>query len=492
MQTEILDVLIVGAGVSGIGMACTLKTQCPGKTFAILERRQQLGGTWDLFRYPGVRSDSDMLTYGYQFRPWNDFKILADGASILHYLQDTARAQGIEGAIQYGLKITRADWSQSTQLWQVDAVQEGGGEQRNFRCRQLAMCTGYFNYDAGHTPEFPGIEQFAGTVVHPQHWPQTLDYGGKRVVVVGSGATAVTLVPALAETAAHVTMLQRSPGYVMSLPTTDAVTKILSRIMPVHWAFAFARRRNIVVARWIYAAARKWPHKVRKFLLAQAQKQLRGSTDMVHFTPAYMPWDQRLCIVPNADLFAAIRNGKASVATDQIAGFTGNKITLRSGKELEADVLVTATGLDMQAFGGMEITVDGQPYEVSRHMLYKGVMLEGLPNFAWIIGYTNASWTLKADLAAAYICRLIKHLDAQGFTVAVPRDREGCKVEQSIMGNLNSGYVLRATEKLPRQGSRAPWQVKHHYPSDKTALLHEPIDDGVLVFERAKQELSAA
>ena len=489
---ENIDVLIVGAGVSGIGMACTLTKECPGKTYAILERRQRLGGTWDLFSYPGVRSDSDMLTYGYKFRPWEDAKVLADGWSIRSYLVDTAREFGVDSHIRYGLKIISANWSKTTRKWTVNAVDEASGEMRSFCSQQLVMCTGYYNYDAGYTPTLPGIERFAGQVVHPQHWPSGLEFDRKRVVILGSGATAMTLLPAIAEKAEHATMLQRSPTYVLSVPSRDILTEKLSRILPRRWAFALARRRNTAIARWIYAACRRWPDRMRKFLLAQAEKHLEGSADMVHFTPTYMPWDQRLCIVPDADLFMAIRSGKASVQTDEIADFDGRMIVLRSGKRLAADVLITATGLDVQVFGGTRITVDGEPYEPQRHMLYKGVLIEDLPNFAWIIGYTNLSWTLKADLAASYICRLLKHMDATGAAVFEPHDSRGCKLDESMMGNLTSGYLVRASNVMPRQGKEAPWRVEHHYPSDKVALLKDPIDDGILAFEWPREQRHAA
>ena len=493
METS-FDVLIIGAGVSGIGMACHLKAQCPDKRFAILERRQRLGGTWDLFDYPGVRSDSDMLTYGYEFRPWQDVKVLADGSTIRNYLAETAREHGIDQHIRYGLKITRADWSSQQRQWTVATLDEASGESRQYLCSQLLMCTGYYNYDAGYTPEFPGIEQFGGRVVHPQGWPKDLSLAGQRVVVVGSGATAMTLVPALAAQAAHVTMLQRSPTYILSVPSRDVLTEKLSRVLSRRWAFALARKRNTVLARWIYQACRKWPEKMRGFLLKQTGKHLQGSpTDMAHFTPGYMPWDQRLCIVPDADLFTALKSGKASVVTDQIAGFDERSIHLRSGEKLKADVLITATGLDVQVFGGMQIFVDDAPYAPQKHMLYKGVLLEDLPNFAWIVGYTSLSWTLKADLLAGYLCRLFKHMDTKGLEVFCPRDTQGSRTETSIMGNLTSGYITRANHAMPRQGRQGPWAVSNHYPSDKAVLLQDAIDDGVLTFEpRRPQKRRAA
>ncbi len=480
MASDEFDVLIVGSGVSGIGMGAALKTHCPEKRFAILERRQHIGGTWDLFRYPGVRSDSDMYTYGYQVRPWQDFKVLADGQTIRDYLAATARELGVDAHIHHGLKVTQADWSSVDQRWTVSA--QGAAEPRRYRCRQLVMGTGYYDHDAGYRPDFPGIEKFTGIVVHPQHWPQDLDCRGKRVVVIGSGATAVTLVPAIAETAQHVTMLQRSPSYYFSVPSSDPLTRTLSQVLPRRWAFALARRRNLLLSHWLYVASRRWPGRMRKFLLAQVEKRLGGTADMRHFTPSYMPWDQRLCVVPEGNLFRAIRSGKASVATDRISGFEGRSVLLQSGERLEADVLVTATGLQLQSLGGMQVSVDGAPYRPEQHMFYKGVLLEDLPNFAWIIGYTNASWTLKADLSTGYIVRLLKHLDAHGYGAAVPRDREGCKLGSSVLDNLDSGYIRRSGERVPRQGSKAPWRVTHHYPSDKVMLLDAPVDDRVLEF----------
>ncbi|MBC7705619.1 MAG: NAD(P)/FAD-dependent oxidoreductase [Rhodoferax sp.] len=484
MATEIVDVLIVGAGVSGIGMACTLERDCPGLRYAVLERRQNVGGTWDLFRYPGVRSDSDMFTYGYQFRPWRDFKVLAEGNTIRDYLADTAREYGVDKKIRFGVKTVRADWSGADQRWTVTAHDEADPtRQRIFVCRHIVMSTGYYNHDNGHTPAFPGMENFKGQIIHPQHWPQDFDSTGKHIVVVGSGATAITLIPAMAPTAAHVTMLQRSPTYIMSVPSRDGMTESLSRILPRNWAFAIARRRNTAIAGWVYQACRKWPEKARAFLLKKTAERLDGKCDISHFTPSYMPWDQRVCVVPDEDLFAAIRSGKASVATDRISGFGAGEVQLASGAAIKADVLVSATGLELQAVGGIQIHVDGVPYKISEHMLYKGVLLQDLPNFAWIIGYTNASWTLKADLSTSYLARLYKHMDAKGMSVVVARDRENCKVDQSVMGGLRSGYVVRANDRMPRQGSRAPWQSSSHYPSDKITMLQDPVDDGIITFE---------
>ena len=484
MTTDFFDVLVVGAGVSGIGVACRLARECPGKTYAILDRRQRLGGTWDLFDYPGVRSDSDMLTYGYDFRPWQDTRVLASGEAIRQYLVDTARECGVDRHIRHGVKILSADWSSTRQQWTVTALDEATGASRQLHATQLVLGTGYYSHDGGYAPTLPGVDRFDGRVVHPQHWPADLDLAGKRVVIVGSGATAMTLVPAIAKTAAHVTMLQRSPTYVLSIPARDASLDRLVRWLPRRWAFAWGRARNRAMARWIYAACRRWPDGMRKLLLKQAARHLAGSADIAHFTPRYMPWDQRLCIVPDADLFAAIRSGTASVATDEIAGFDGRTVRLKSGAALQADVLVTATGLDVQVFGGIAISVDGAPYAPQDHMLYKGVLMEGLPNFAWILGYTALSWTLKVDLAAAYLVRLVKHLDEHGYASFCPHDELGHRTGDSVMGNLSSGYLVRARDRMPRQGSGGPWRVTHDYPSDKAALLRAPLEDGVLSFRR--------
>lgn len=492
MQTDSFDVLIIGAGVSGIGMACTLATECPGKTYAILERRQRLGGTWDLFNYPGVRSDSDMLTYGYRFRPWQDTRVLASGDAIWNYLAETAREFGVDKNIRFGQKTISADWSTTRQQWTVTVVDEVGGASHQLHCSQLVLGTGYYNHDNGFAPEFPGLDRFTGQVIHPQHWPANIDLAGKRVVIVGSGATAMTLVPAVAKVAAHVTLLQRSPTYILSVPARDAALEKLARWLPRRWVFAYGRGRNKLLARWIYAACRRWPDKMRSILLKAVARHLDGSSNMAHFTPRYMPWDQRLCIVPDADLFTAIKDGTASVVTDQVVGFEGRAVTLASGQRLEADVLVTATGLDVQVFGGMAISVDGIAYAPQEHMLYKGVLMEGLPNFAWILGYTSLSWTLKVDLAASYLCRLIRHLDAQGLSSFCARDEQGNRTEQSVMGNLTSGYLVRANDRMPRQGRAGPWRVTHHYPSDKAVLLTAPLEDGVLAFERQRSAAARA
>lgn len=477
------DVLIVGAGISGIGMACHLQMDCPGKSFAVLERREAIGGTWDLFRYPGIRSDSDMFSFGYSFRPWYGLDTLADGPSIRRYVTETAREYGVEDKIRFGLKIVRADWSSADSRWTLTALHEPTGETRRYRCRYLVLCTGYYRYDAGYMPDFPGIDRFRGQVIHPQHWPEDLDYAGKRVLVIGSGATAITLVPAMAEDAGHVTMLQRSPSYIISIPAFDRLSALMQRFLPKKWVFRMARRRFIRLQRWHYALSRKYPNFMRRLLLRWVRKHLGEDFDPRHFTPDYDPWDQRLCAVPDADLFEAIRKGKASIVTDRIDTFTESGIRLRSGETLEADIVISATGLDVTLLGDMEIAIDGEPQAPNEAMTYKGVLIEDAPNLATIFGYTNASWTLKVDIAAKYICRLLNHMDAKGYRVAVPRDEEGCKEDIPVMGELNSGYIRRASHRLPRQGSKFPWRTLNHYGRDKKILLKEPIEDGILRFD---------
>jgi len=485
MTQQHFDVLIIGAGLSGIGTACQVTAEHPHKTIAVLERRERLGGTWDLFRYPGIRSDSDMYTFGYKFRPWQDLKVLADGPSIRQYIADTAVEYGVDKMIHYGLKIVRADWSTDQSRWTVTALHEATGTTRTYTCGFLVSCTGYYDYDAGFLPNFGGMDQFSGRIVHPQHWPEDLDYAGKKVVVIGSGATAVTLVPTMAGDAAHVTMLQRSPSYIVSVPALDKISGFLGRFLPAEWVFTLARTRQIAFQRHLYLACRRWPAQMRRLLLWQVRRHLGPSVDMGHFTPRYMPWDQRLCLVPNADLFNALASGDASVVTDQIDTFTEHGIMLRSGRELEADIVVTATGLNIQMLGGMQLVVDGEPRKFRDQMAYRSVLVEDIPNLAFVFGYTNASWTLKSDIAGAYLCRLFKHMDDNGHAVATPGDDEDSRMDVGIMDQLQAGYVLRGQDALPRQGSKHPWKTLMHYKKDSKMLLHDPIDDGLVRFEKA-------
>ncbi len=483
--TPACDVLIIGAGLSGIGMACHLAMAHPQLRVALIERRAAMGGTWDLFRYPGVRSDSDMFTFGYAFRPWHELDVMADGASIRNYVVETARQYGVDDKIHYGWKVVSSSWSSQDRRWTVRALDESRGETRAFACRFLIVCTGYYNYDRGHLPRFAGEERFRGVRVHPQAWPDDLDYRGKRVVIIGSGATAVTLVPAMAPEAAHVTMLQRSPSYILSLPRFDKISAVLERFLPKSLVFRLARRRNIFLTRLIYKAARRWPGKVRAFLIEGVRRHLPADADMRHFTPDYQPWDQRLCVVPDADLFEAIKSGKASVVTDGIASLTEDGIRLQSGESLPADIIITATGLEMQTLGGMTLQVDGEPREMGELVTYKGVLLQDTPNFACIFGYTNAPWTLKADIAARYLCRLFDYMRAHKVDVVTPRAPAGERQDETIMGALTSGYVQRGAPVLPRQGREVPWRVLNNYERDCEMLLKQPVADVALELERA-------
>ncbi|MFJ4373206.1 flavin-containing monooxygenase [Pseudomonas japonica] len=485
------DTLIIGAGLSGIGTACHLAKEFPDRSMAILERRDCMGGTWDLFRYPGIRSDSDMLSYGYKFRLWDSEKVLADGAAIRSYIQDTAKQYGLSEKIHYGVKITNANWSSEQRLWQLTAQHEASGAVRHYTCRFLLCCTGYYNHDDGFLPSFPGEEAFKGVRVHPQHWPEDLDYTGKKVVVIGSGATAATLIPAMADKTRHITMLQRSPSYIYSLPATDKLTTALAHIMPKRWAHGLARKRNIALYRAVYLACRQWPQLARRIILSHVRRQVGPNADMRHFTPNYMPWDERLCAVPNGDLFKAIRSGQASVETDHIERFTENGILLKSGKQLSADIIIAATGLKLQLLGGMSISVDGVPRQLGEQMTYKAVLLENLPNMAWIFGYTNVSWTLKVDLAARYLCRLFRYMDENRFDVVTPRDDANNALNDGMMNSMKSGYIQRDQQFLPRQGKSYPWFVFMHYGRDKQMLLKDPVEDHRLKFVRSERHICA-
>ena len=482
MSSEHLDVLIVGAGLSGIGAAYHLQAGCPEKTYAVLEARGDLGGTWDLFRYPGIRSDSDMHTLGYAFRPWTGARAIADGPAILSYLRDTARAYGIDRRVRFHHRAVAARWSSADARWTVDIERGDTGETLQLTCAFLIGCTGYYRYDHGHTPQFAGVERFAGPVVHPQHWPADLDYAGKRVVVIGSGATAVTLVPALAGTAAHVTMLQRSPSYIASLPGVDPAAQWLQRLLPERLALSLVRWKNIARQVVLYQFSRHRPEAMKRALRKRLARELPPGFDIArHFTPSYDPWDQRLCLAPDGDFFRAIRAGRVTVVTDHIDTFTEKGLRLRSGAELEADIIVTATGLDLRMLGGMRLTVDDRPVPVPERKTYKGMMLEGVPNFAFALGYTNASWTLKADLTGEYVCRLLRHMDAHGHRQCVPRDTEPPGTERPLL-DFSAGYVQRSLDQLPKQGARAPWRLWMNYPLDVLALRLGSVDDGAMEF----------
>ena len=479
MTTDHYDVLIIGAGLSGIGMACRLATACPDKRVGILERRHAIGGTWDLFRYPGVRSDSDMFTFGYAFRPWNELKVLADGPAIRDYILATAREYGIDGKIRFGMSTTQASWSSADFRWTVTAVDEQG-EKQIFTAGFLVGCTGYYAYDRGYVPAFPDLDRYQGRFVHPQQWPDDLDWEGKRVLVIGSGATAITLVPALAGRAEHVTMLQRSPGYVFSVPSRDAISAGLLHVLPERLVYAMARRRNIALQRLLYRAAMRWPKRVRSLLLAGVRRRLDGAATLDDFSPAYDPWTQRLCVVPDNDLFDALRAGKASVWTDTVAGFTETGVRLSSGATIDADIVVSATGFQVQVLGGMTLDIDGIARDPGSLLTYKGVLLDGIPNAAVLFGYINASWTLKVDLAAQYVCRLLQRMDDRAADVVVPRAPPGQVLDVCILDALTSGYVVRGEAALPRQGREAPWRVTHRYEVDRRVLLDEPVDDAWL------------
>lgn len=482
-EDGLLDVLIVGAGLSGIGAAAILQARCPGKRYAILEARDASGGTWDLFRYPGIRSDSDMYTLGYAFKPWRDARAIADGPSILRYIRETAREHGIDAHIRYGHKVVRAEWSSAAACWTVHATHGPDGATRTVRARFLYMCSGYYSYDRAYRPEFEGEDGYRGRIVQPQFWPRDLDYSGKRVVVIGSGATAVTLVPAMAQQAAHVTMLQRSPTYVVARPSEYRFARRLQTLLPARAAYWGTRWRVILESMLLYRLARAKPDLAKQRIVEMARHQLGPGFDVAtHFTPSYKVWDQRVCVVPDGDMFRAIRKGQASVVTDHIARFTERGLLLKSGQELEADVVVMATGLSLSILGGAAITVDGRPFAPNEAMSYKGMMLSDLPNCVMSFGYTNASWTLKADLTAEWVCRLLKHMDRRGQQVAVVRREPG--VTPAPFLSFTSGYVQRAAALLPQQGSRRPWQVYQNYLQDMMTIRYGRIADGVIRFGR--------
>ena len=481
MDEDVLDVLIVGAGLSGIGAACRLRTELPSTTFTILESRDASGGTWDLFRYPGVRSDSDMYTLGYDFRPWGGATALAGGSEILQYVRSTAAEFGVDRHIEYGARVTAASWSSADARWTVTVTHASSGATSRRHCRFLYLCTGYYRYDAGYTPSWPGRESFAGPIVHPQQWPEDLSISGKRIVVIGSGATAVTLVPALAQLGAHVTMLQRSPSYIFSLPAHDAVASLLAKLLPPRAAYAAARWKNIKLSTAIYQLCQRHPKQARALLQEGVRKRLPAGYDVdTHFSPPYDPWDQRMCLVPDADLFSAISSGSAEVVTDQIESFTPSGLKLKSGAELAADVVVTATGLNLLPLGGIELTVDDSAVCVSDHIVYKGMMLDGVPNLVFALGYTNASWTLKVDLDSAHFARILRHLKRNAQTVVVPRLPEAPMTTVPFI-EMSSGYFERSRKLLPLQGEAAPWRLRQHYAKD-AKLLRGRVEDGALEF----------
>ena len=487
MTSEHVDVVVVGAGLSGIGAAYHLQTMSPDRSYVILEGRDGLGGTWDLFKYPGIRSDSDMHTLGFSFKPWTEAKSIADGPSILQYLKQTVAQFGIEKNIRYGQLVTQAQWSSDDAQWTVTSTNKATGASSIVTCSFLFMCSGYYSYKKGHTPEFTGRERFKGTIVHPQSWPTDLDYAGKRVVVIGSGATAVTIVPSMADKAAHVTMLQRSPTYMVSRPDHDVMANRLRKVLPPKMAYSLTRFKNTWRQQLVYNKTRTDPDKVKQLLLGGVKMELGADYDIAkHFTPAYNPWDQRLCLVPNGDFFRSMREGKASVVTDHITSFTETGIQLASGEHLDADIIITATGLELVTLGEMDFFVDGNQVDFAKTWTYKGFAYSDIPNMASTFGYINASWTLRSDLTAEYVCRLLNHMRKKGVVQCTPRLREQDRSmkERPWIDGFSSGYMQRMMHRMPRQGDHEPWINPQNYRRDKKMFKHSPIDDGVMQFSK--------
>lgn len=486
-----VDILIVGAGISGIGLAAHLSKHSPQRSFEIIERRESFGGTWDLFKYPGIRSDSDMSTFGFNFKPWKKESVLASGSAIKNYLAEVVQEFNLSSKIHFQHRVVSANYDSATRKWSV-VVENAQGKKQTWIANFVLGCTGYYNYDQGFQPEFPNQEAFKGTFIHPQHWPENLDYSGKKVVIIGSGATAITLVPAMVKGGAgHVTMLQRSPTYIASVPSIDMIYSKMRKLLPEDVAYKLTRARNIGMQRGIYALAQKQPKLLKTLLLKSVQFQLKGKVDMKHFTPNYEPWDQRLCVVPDGDLFKILREGHASVETDHIEKFTETGILLKSGKHLDADIIVSATGLNIQILGGIQATMDGKPLDTSKHMLYQGVMVSDVPNMALIIGYINASWTLKVDIAAEYICRLLNYMDQHGYDEVIPEGDATELLEDTVMGSLTSGYIARAADVMPKQGKHAPWKVSNNYLADRKELKTASFEDGVLKFKSKSSAVPA-
>jgi monooxygenase len=490
-MTEFVDVVIVGAGISGISAAWHLQDRCPGKSYVVLERRQNLGGTWDLFTYPGIRSDSDMFTLGFRFKPWTSEKAIADGSDILAYLKETVAESGIDKHIRYGQNVVAADWSDADNRWTIRVDRDG--EEVEISARYLMACSGYYNYDEPFAPEFAGSDDFGGTIIHPQHWPAELDYAGKRIVVIGSGATAVTLIPALAEGGAgHVTMLQRSPTYIATLPQVDAFAMRAHQYLPAAPAYTLSRWKAILQNMTQYQLARRFPNLFKKALRTMVERRLPDGYDIeTHFTPKYQPWDQRVCVAPNGDLFKAIRAGKADVETGTIERFTETGIQLASGQHLDADIIITATGLNLQLFGGATVSRNGQTIELNDTMAYKGMLLTDMPNMAFTIGYTNASWTLKADLVSEFFCRVINYMDEHSYDRVEPR-HPGNSVDERPLMEFTPGYVLRALDYLPKAGSRSPWRLKQNYLLDLQLIRRGKVDDEALAFTRHHASVAAS
>ncbi|MDG1164382.1 MAG: NAD(P)/FAD-dependent oxidoreductase [Porticoccaceae bacterium] len=485
MPNNHVDVLIIGAGLSGIGAASHLEREAPNKTYAILESRAAMGGTWDLFRYPGIRSDSDMHTLGYSFKPWKHERAIADGPAILDYIRETAKEYDVEKHIRYNHRASKISWDSDSATWTVTVKQEGKRASK-ITCNFIYSCTGYYRYDKGYTPDFPGVEQFTGQMIHPQHWPENLDYSSKKVVVIGSGATAITLVPEMAKTAAHVTMLQRSPTYVVSRPGQDQFALRLAKYLPQKTAYLITRWKNVTMQALIFQFSRRRPEKMKEWLLKLTRRELGNKVDVdTHFNPNYNPWDQRLCLVPDSDLFRSLRKGTSSVVTDHIKKFSETGIDLQSGLRLEADIVISATGLELLAMGGMEIEVDGDTKQLPDTLGYRGMMLSDVPNFVLAAGYTNASWTLKCDLTSEFVCRMLNRMDKKGFQYCVARNQNS-KMEQVAFLDLDSGYVNRSIDKFPKQGARSPWRLYQNYLLDIISLRFRAMGDKELEFGRAK------
>ena len=483
------DVIVVGAGISGIGAAYHLQTMSPKSSYQILEGRADFGGTWDLFRYPGIRSDSDMHTLGYRFKPWTADKSIADGPRILDYLRETITENSIDKKIRYNQQVTKAQWSSEDSRWSLTVTDKVSDEVKTFTCGYLFMCSGYYSYKGGYTPEFAGIDRFRGQIIHPQEWPEDLDYVGKRVIVIGSGATAMTLVPAMAQTASHITLLQRSPTYVVSRPDSDPLANRLRKFLPAKMAYRVTRLKNTTMQQIVYKRTRTKPEEVKQLLLSGVRAELGPDYDVdKHFTPKYNPWDQRLCLVPNGDLFASIRSGKASVVTDTISGFTETGITLASGETLEADIIVTATGLNLVTLGEMDFIVDGKPVDFAKTWSYKGFGYSGVPNLGSVFGYINASWTLRADLICTYVCRLLNHMNKTGNEICTPELRESYEgmPERPWIDSFTSGYMERSMHKFPRQGDREPWINPQNFKRDKKMFRKSPLEDGAMRFAKSR------
>lgn len=484
MAEEHFDVLVVGAGVSGIAAGYHLQKRCPDRSYAILEAREAMGGTWDLFCYPGIRSDSDMYTFGYAFRPWTSGKVFADGPAIRHYVKDTAERHDIESHIRYRHRVVSADWDGKSARWTVTVERGEEGARAVYTCGFLMMCSGYYRYDKGYLPAFEGMEDFTGRIVHPQHWPEDLDYAGKRVAIIGSGATAVTLVPAMAETAAHVTMVQRSPSYIAARPMRDRIADGLRKVLPGGLAYRLTRAKNVLLTIYFYQLSQRFPEFVKRQVMKAIEKELGEDAAVgTHFNPSYNPWDQRFCLAPDGDFFQALKDGKASIRTDHIDQFTPDGLKLKSGEVVEADIIIPATGLQMLLLGGVDFRVDGAPFVAKDSFAYRGMMLSGMPNLALAFGYTNASWTLKVDLTCERVCRLLNHMKRKGYDYVEPVAPPDLEAEPLL--DFSSGYVQRSIAEFPKQGARPPWRAYQNYIQDMLAIRYGKLEDGEVHFGEA-------